>query len=60
MSALQQAHLQKAAQNHVLMVFESLQGWGLYHLLEQPVPVLSHLQSTKVSPDHRLTESHGG
>ena len=60
MSTLQQVHLQQAAQDHVLMAFDCLQGWRLYHLPEQHVPVLSHLHSTKVSPDPRLTESQRG
>lgn len=60
MFTLQQAYLEQAAQHHVLMASEYIQGWRLYHLPGQPVLVLSHLHSTKVPPDHRLTESHRG
>lgn len=43
-----QAHFEFVAQDCVQMVFECLQGWGLYNLPDQPAPVLHHPHSEKV------------
>ena len=48
---LKQGHLKKAAQDHVQIAFEYLQGWRLHNLSGQPVPVLGHPHNKKVFSD---------
>ena len=48
---LKQGHLQPAAQDHVQVAFEYLQGWRIHSLPGQPVPVLGHSYSKKVFPN---------
>lgn len=44
---LRQEHLATVAHHYVQMVFGDLQGERLHNISGEPVPVLSHLQSTK-------------
>jgi len=48
---LRQGHPELAAQDHVQMAFEHLQGRRLHHLPGQPVPVLGPPHSDKVFAD---------
>ena len=48
---LKQGHLELAAQDHVQMASEYLQGWRLHPLPGQPVPVLGHPHSKILFPD---------
>lgn len=52
-----QDHLQQAAQNHVHMVYECLQGGALYKFFGQLVPVLGHHYSEKAFPDVQTASS---
>jgi len=47
-SLLNKGHLESIAQ-HRALAFEYPQGWGLYNLSGQPVPVLGHLHSREAN-----------
>ena len=53
-SLLKQCHLQEVGQDHVQTTSEYLQEWRLHNPYGQPVKVLSHLHSEKVSPDVQM------
>jgi len=43
--------LDQTAQSHIQPGLECLQGWGIHHLLGQPVPVCHHLLCEKLLPN---------
>ena len=43
--------LDQAAQGHIQLRFECLQGWSIHNLFGQPVPVCHHLLCEKLPPN---------